>query len=114
MYIYMYIYVQVMQKFMLKYILYSILRLNRAVGSRCLIRAMLKIKHQSSITDFSVAICLLSFLSFQRKIAIQIQVAILNLLTGKSLSEELIFASSNPQYDKRFFIELQVQYIKTK
>ena len=32
--------------------------------------------------------------------------------TGKFLSEALIFASSNPQYDDRMFIELQVQYIK--
>ena len=29
--------------------------------------------------------------------------------TGKSLSEALIFASTNPQYEDRFFIELQVQ-----
>ena len=28
--------------------------------------------------------------------------------TGKSLSEALIFASTNPQYDNRLFIELQV------
>ena len=28
--------------------------------------------------------------------------------TGKSLSEALIFASTNPQYEDRFFIELQV------
>ena len=27
---------------------------------------------------------------------------------GKSLSEALIFASANPQYDGRLFIELQV------
>ena len=33
--------------------------------------------------------------------------------TGKSLSEELILASTNPQYDKRLFIELRVQYMKT-
>ena len=33
-------------------------------------------------------------------------------LTGKSLSEVLIFVSSNPQYDDRLFIELQVQYLK--
>ena len=33
-------------------------------------------------------------------------------ITGKSLSEALIFASTNPQYDDRLFIELQVQYIK--
>ena len=34
------------------------------------------------------------------------------LVTGKSLSEALIFASTNPQYDERLFIELQVQYMK--
>ena len=32
--------------------------------------------------------------------------------TGKSLSEALIFASTNPQYDDRLFIELQVQFMK--
>ena len=31
---------------------------------------------------------------------------------GKSLSEALIFALTNPQYDNRLFIELQVQYMK--
>ena len=34
-------------------------------------------------------------------------------VTGKSFSEALILASTNPQYDKRLFIELRVQYIKT-
>ena len=29
--------------------------------------------------------------------------------TSKFLSEALIFASTNPQYDNRLFIELQVQ-----
>ena len=33
--------------------------------------------------------------------------------TGKSLSEALIFASTNLQYEDRLFIELQVQYMKT-
>ena len=32
--------------------------------------------------------------------------------TGKSLSEALIFGSTNPQYDDRLFFELQVQYMK--
>ena len=32
--------------------------------------------------------------------------------TGKSLSEALIFASTDPQYDKRLFIELRDQYMK--
>ena len=32
--------------------------------------------------------------------------------TGKSLSKTLIFASTNPQYDDRLFIELQFQYIQ--
>ena len=36
----------------------------------------------------------------------------LNLVTGKSLSEALIFASTNPEYDNRLFIELQFQYMK--
>jgi hypothetical protein len=31
--------------------------------------------------------------------------------TGKSFSEVLILASTNQQYDKRLFIELQVQYV---
>ena len=31
---------------------------------------------------------------------------------GKSMSEALIFASTNPQYDDRLFIELQVQYME--
>ena len=30
--------------------------------------------------------------------------------TGKYLSEDLIFASTNPQYDDRLFTELRVQY----
>ena len=34
-------------------------------------------------------------------------------VTGKSLSEALILASTNPKYDKRFFIDLPVQYKKT-
>ena len=40
------------------------------------------------------------------------EVLALALHTGKSLSEALIFASTNPQYDGRFFIELQVQCMK--
>ena len=32
--------------------------------------------------------------------------------TGKSFSEALILASTNPQCDKRLFIELQVQYLE--
>ena len=32
--------------------------------------------------------------------------------TGKSLSKALIFESTNPQYEDRLFIELQVQYMK--
>ena len=32
--------------------------------------------------------------------------------TSKSLTEVLISASTNPQYDDRLFIELQVQYMK--
>ena len=34
------------------------------------------------------------------------------MLTGKSMSEALIFASTNPKYDNRMFIELPAQYMK--
>ena len=37
----------------------------------------------------------------------------MKLSTGKSFSEALILASTNPKYDKRLFIELRVQYMKT-
>ena len=33
-------------------------------------------------------------------------------VTGKSLSETFILTSTNPQYDKRLFIDLTVQYMK--
>ena len=33
--------------------------------------------------------------------------------TGKSLSEVLLLGSTNPQHDKRVFIDLPVQYMKT-
>ena len=35
------------------------------------------------------------------------------MLTGKSMSEALIFASTNPKYDKSLFIDLTIQYMKT-
>ena len=34
------------------------------------------------------------------------------VVTGNFFSEALIFESTNPQFDKRLFIELQVQYMK--
>ena len=37
----------------------------------------------------------------------------MNSITGKSFSEALILASTNPQYDKRLFIDLPLQYMKT-
>ena len=36
----------------------------------------------------------------------------LEVCTGKYLSEALIIASTNPQYDDRLFIELRFQYMK--
>ena len=43
---------------------------------------------------------------------IQIDLKIFWLCTGKSFSEALILVSTNPQYDKRLFIALRVQYMK--
>ena len=34
--------------------------------------------------------------------------------TGKSMSETLVFASTNPQYDNRLSIELPVQYMNIR
>ena len=34
-------------------------------------------------------------------------------ITGKSLSDAFILTSTNPQFEKRLFIELPVQYMKT-
>ena len=36
-----------------------------------------------------------------------------NLDTGKFFSEALIVGSTNPKYDKRLFIDLPVQQMKT-
>ena len=41
-----------------------------------------------------------------------VRVTIFARLTGKSLSEALILASTNPQYDSKLFNDLQVQYKK--
>ena len=49
-------------------------------------------------------ICLLEY-------ADQTDVAVEN--TGRSFSEALFFASTNPKYDKRLFIESRVRYMKT-
>ena len=35
-----------------------------------------------------------------------LKLLLMEINTGKSLSEALIFASINPQYDSRFFMEL--------
>ena len=40
------------------------------------------------------------------------QTDLIKRCTCKSLSEALILASTNPQYDNRLFIELQVKYMK--
>ena len=41
------------------------------------------------------------------KYAVAIFVCLCPNITGKSLSEAPIFASTNPQYDNKLFIELQ-------
>ena len=44
---------------------------------------------------------------------VQTRLKFKTLFTGKSLSETLILGSTNPQDDKRLFINLPVQYMKT-
>ena len=38
--------------------------------------------------------------------------ALVSPITGKSLSESLILASTNPQYEDRLLFELQIQFMK--
>ena len=40
-------------------------------------------------------------------------ISAMELFTGKSLSEAFILTPTNPKYDKRLFIYLPVQYVKT-
>ena len=40
------------------------------------------------------------------------RIVVVSNCTGKSFSEALILASTNPQYGKRLFIDLPVQYMK--
>ena len=42
-----------------------------------------------------------------------VQFVLSSPITGKSLSEAFILTPTNPQYDKKLFIDLQVQYMKT-
>ena len=63
------------------------------------------------LTCLSSQLCLQQ-LQVMRKVQIYFGLSLLTV-TGKSFSESLILASTNnPQYDKRLFIELQVQYMK--
>ena len=48
---------------------------------------------------------------FYRPVFLQ-EISSFFLFTGKPLSEALILASINPQYDKRLFTKLQAQYMK--
>ena len=50
---------------------------------------------------------------FTRKQKNYSELEIIAFVTGKSFSEALILASTNPQYGKRLFIDLPVQYMKT-
>ena len=55
---------------------------------------------------------LISLLTVMPSIAVDTTDAV-QVLTGKSFSEALILASTNPKCDKRLFIHLPVQYMKT-
>mgnify|MGYP001229294412 CR=1 FL=1 len=68
-------------------------------------------KKTSSCGPFEIALS-----GCRHRICIRTVSKLLASLTGKSLSEALIFASiaCNQQYDDRLFMELPVQYKKTK
>ena len=66
---------------------------------------------------FSMIIQFLLFVKYIKKskafIVTYSQKSIANCTFLKSMSEAIILASINPQCDKRLFIELRVQYMKT-
>ena len=66
-----------------------------------------KTKKKLASTDFNRPI------QKDRKSGLSKQDLSKNVITGKSLSEAFILASTNPKYDDRLFIELRVQYKKT-
>ena len=70
--------------------------------------------HWSLRVGFITILSLLWVWNSRNKVFLPIFKKAINLESGtsKSLSEALIFASTNPQYDDRLFIELQVQYMK--
>ena len=76
-------------------------------------------KMKSSVKPFGCAVCRKGFVS-SKSLADHIKrfheypkdQSKFGTSTGKSLSEALIFTSTNPQYDDRLFIELQVQFVK--
>ena len=61
---------------------------------------------------FFVSTWIWYFFRFEKVLENSFKVLFFVICTGKSLSEALIFASTNPQYDERLSIELQVQYMK--
>ena len=63
-------------------------------------RQIQNLPHEIKLTNFSL-------LNFITSLYIKSSIS-----TSKSFSEALILASTNPQDDKRLFIELQVQYMK--
>ena len=63
-------------------------------------------------TSWKIVKCTLMFLwsiPWHQKVVITLWLG--KPFTGISLSEALIFASTNPQYDDRLFVELQAQYM---
>ena len=68
----------------------------------------MKFRHRSVRTAYTGNLKIIpGFVDYHRLLN-----TLVSRLTGKSLSEALILASTNPQYDKRLSIELQVQYMK--
>ena len=52
------------------------------------------------------------FIQIKKGYAQLLRSCVIRMVTGKSFSEALILASTNPQYDNRLLIELRVQYMK--
>ena len=85
--------------------------INRFKGTSPIFMLHQKVTNEFDFTTKFTKFALSRYFVFQKTFS-KIKSLLIFFCRGKYLSEALIFASTNPQYDKRLFIELHVQYMK--
>ena len=65
------------------------------------------------VMQTAIRVSWIKYLFFYVYLTYKNQIKYLKPYSGKSLLEALILASTNPKYNKKMFIDLPVQYMKT-